>query len=115
MEVGLAAKSSGFIPFARRRHREGEARVGYRPNHAEALAFTPCKRVSRALCSRLSGFLSLAGIAKVAHAFGAGIRVRYVDPALFINSSVPISPNKAFKHARFTRWDALSARPLISR
>ena len=115
MEVGLAAQVSLFIPATSGGLREGEVRVGSRPSHAEAVAFTSCKRVSRAFCSRLSGLLSLAGIAKVAHAFSAGFCVPHVAVALLIIPSVSASPNKAFKNVRFAHWDWRSASPLISR
>lgn len=115
MEVGLAAQIPGFISAARRRLREGETRAGYRPNPPEAAAFTPCKGVSRACHSRLGVLPALARVAKVGHAFRVGVLAQHVVPVSLINPSESGLPNKAFKLARFTRWDARTARPLISR
>ena len=115
MEVGLAAPSLLIIPARQRGLLEGEARAGCRPSHAEAAVFASCKRVSRQLCSRLGVLAALAEVSKVARSFGAGFCVKHVVPVLAINLSKPVSPNKAFKLARYTRWDALLARPLTNR
>jgi len=96
MEVGLAAQNLFFIPASPRRLREGEARAGYRPGHAEAVALALCQKVSRALSSCLRAFL--------ASARGSSFCVRS-----------EASPNKAFKNVRCAHWDALSARPLTNR
>lgn len=115
MEVGLAALNLFFIPSSPRGLREGEARAGCRPSHAEAVAFASCKRVSGQLCSRLGVLAVLAEVAKVARSFGAGFCVQHVAPLLASNLSKSVSPNKALKLARFTRWDWRTASPLISR
>jgi uncharacterized protein (DUF169 family) len=78
MEVGLAAQSSLFIPATSRGLREGEARAGYRASHAEAVAFTPCKGVSRARRSRSGVLPAFAHIAKVGHAFCGGFYVQHL-------------------------------------
>ena len=115
MEVGLAARNFFFFPSSPRGLREGDARAGCRPSHAEAAAFASCKRVSRQLVTRLGVLAALAEVAKVARSFAVGFCVQHVAPLLASNLHMLVSPNKAFKLARFTRWDALSARPLTNR
>lgn len=115
MEVGLAAPNLLFVPARPCRLREGEARAGCRPSHAEAAAFESCKRVSRQLCSHLGVLAALAEVARVARSFAAGFCVQHVAPLLASNLSKSVSPNKALKLARVARWDALSARPLTNR
>lgn len=78
MEVGLAAPNLLFVPARQRGLREGEARAGCRPSHAEAVAFASCKRVSRQLGSRLYVLAALAEVAKVARNFAGGFCVQHV-------------------------------------
>ncbi len=112
MEVGLAALNLFFIPSSPRGLREGEARAGCRPSHAEAVAFASCKPVSRQLCSRLGVLAALAEVSKVALSFSAGFCVQHVASVLALNLQMLVSPNKALKNARFTRWDARKRAPL---
>lgn len=115
MEVGLAAPNLLFVPACPSGLREGEARAGCRPSHAEAVAFASCKRVSGQLCSRLGVLAALAEVAKVARSFGAGFCVQHVAQVLAQNLYMLVSPNKAFKNVRFAHWDRRTAGPLISR
>lgn len=115
MEVGLAAQNPSFIPARLRGLRDGAARAGCRLSHAEAVAYTSCKRVGRQLCSRLGVLAVMAEIAKVARSFCVGFFVQHVAPLLASNPSKSVSPNKALKLACFTRWDWRTASPLISR